>query len=191
MQEPIIVVGMARSGTTLITDILAKMGDYHVEIEPHALWKSGNFNFFNDEEYSITDSIVQRIRRNFEKKAAGKQILEKSPINCLRAGLVHAVFPNAKIVYIEREPISCIRSNYTRSLSNDSYKLSIILKKYLFKSGTDDLPYATSDRSIFSQLHISDLWWFFLNSFWMLLNRNLVMKQFPFGTKLKDFKKNC
>jgi hypothetical protein len=91
---------------------------------------SNNFKYLNDEEYDITEKIVKNIREKLTNNLNGQRLVEKSPINSLRPYLVHAVFPDAKIVYLEREPVRCIYSNYIRSLKKDSFKLSIILKKY-------------------------------------------------------------
>ena len=183
----LLVVGMARSGTTFVTDLIARSGSFHVEIEPHALWKSGNFKYLNDEEFDIKESTIKRLRRSFLTEANGQRILEKSPINCLRPQLVHAVFPDAKIVYIERDPVRCIYSNYLRSVKNDSFKPSITLRKYFLKTGSEDLPYAVSERSLFKQITLFDLPYFLRYVIWMIWNRNIKPSLFPFGPKKKGF----
>ena len=137
--KPILIVGMARSGTTLVSHILGSLPGVHIEVEPHALWKSGNYKYFNDEEYDITPSIINYIRKKFAENLGDKILIEKSPINALRPDLVHAVFPEAKIVYIERDPVRCIYSNYSRSVKKDSFRLSITLKKYFLYTGSKDL----------------------------------------------------
>ncbi|HEY2727750.1 MAG TPA: sulfotransferase [Parafilimonas sp.] len=182
---PILIVGMARSGTTLVSHIIGSLPDVHIEVEPHALWKSGNFKYFNDEEYDITSTIVNNLRNKFLKNIGDKIFVEKSPVNCLRPQLVHAVFPEAKILYIERDPIRCIYSNYKRSLKNDSFKLSIAVKKYFIYAGSKDLPGAISNRKIFQQVTFSDLPEVLLYSIKMLYLRQF--NTLPFGPKLKHF----
>lgn len=182
---PILIVGMARSGTTLVSHILGSMPNVHIEVEPHALWKTGNFKYLSDEEFDITDDIVSFIRSKFTKELNGKTFIEKSPINSLRPEMVHAVFPGAKIVYVERDPVRCIYSNYTRSLSRDSFKLSIILKKYFVYTGSNDLSGAISDRKLFQQLAISDLPDFIRYTLRMFSLRRKGL--LPFGPKLKNF----
>lgn len=188
LENKIIVVGMARSGTTLLTNILGGCDNVKVVLEPHALWKTGNFNYYNDEEYDITPSAVQRIRKYLTDDLNGRTLIEKSPINCVRPNLVHEAFPDAKIIYIERDPVRCIHSNLKRSLKNDSFKPSIVLKKYFGKAGSDDLPHARSKNSLFSQVAPSDIPYFIGYISYMLYQRNIGMKTFPFGTKLKGFK---
>lgn len=183
--SPIIIIGMARSGTTLVSHILGSLDNIHTEVEPHALWKSGNFKYLNDEEYDITSAIVNNIRRKFLKDVGNKVMIEKSPINSLRPKLVHAVFPEAKIVYIERDPVRCIYSNYSRSVKKDSFKLSITLKKYFLYTGSDDLEGAISDRKLLEQISLNDLPDLVLYTLKMFYLRQF--KVLPFGPKLKNF----
>jgi len=183
--KPILIVGMARSGTTLVSHILGSLPNVHIEVEPHALWKSGNYKYFNDEEYDITPQIINFIKTKFTENLNGKRLIEKSPINCLRPDLVHAVFPEAKIVYIERDPVRCIYSNYSRSVKKDSFRLSITLKKYLFYTGSKDLSGAISNRKIFDQVSLGDV-----PQFLKYAAKMYYLRQFstlPFGPKLKNF----
>ncbi len=185
-QKIVLIVGMARSGTTLVSHILGSMPNVHIEVEPHALWKSGNFQHLSDEEYIVNDDISHFIRSKILDAAKGKNIVEKSPINCLRPLLVHAVFPEAKIVYIERDAVRCINSNYKRSLTNDSFKFSITLKKYFIYTGTKDLDGAISSRKLFQQIKFSEIFSFIKYSTYMLWQRQ-VKKCLPFGPKVKKF----
>ena len=183
--KPILIVGMARSGTTLVSHILGSLPGVHIEVEPHALWKSGNYKYFNDEEYDITPSIINYIRKKFAENLGDKILIEKSPINTLRPDLVHAVFPEAKIVYIERDPVRCIYSNYSRSVKKDSFRLSITLKKYFLYTGSKDLSGAISDRKLFDQISLKDV-----PCFLYYAARMFYLRQFstlPFGPKLKSF----
>lgn len=186
IKTPILIVGMARSGTTLVSHILGSLPDVHIEVEPHALWKSGNFKYLDDEKYDTEDKIVANIRKKFTKDLQGKTLIEKSPINCLRPYLVHKVFPEAKIVYIERDPVRCIYSNYSRSLKKDSFKLSIILKKYFVYTGSRDLEGAISERRLFNQISFRDIPRFLQYSIKMFYLRQVV-GALPFGPKLKNF----
>jgi len=42
---PIVVIGMARSGTTLASHLLGCSPEVYSEIEPHVLWKCGSFRY--------------------------------------------------------------------------------------------------------------------------------------------------
>jgi hypothetical protein len=100
---------------------------------------------------------------------------------------VHAVFPDAKIVYIERDPVRCIYSNYSRSLKKDSFKLSIILKKYFVYTGSKDLSGAISDRKLLQQISIDDISDFIKYTVKLFYLRRAGL--LPFGPKIKNFPK--
>ena len=76
----IIIVGMPRSGTTLVANILGQSKLVKVLIEPHILWRTDNFNYFNDDEYNISLKIINRIRSRFYEYANGKILVEKSQL---------------------------------------------------------------------------------------------------------------
>jgi len=175
---------MARSGTTLVSHILGSLPNAHIEVEPHALWKLGNFHYLNDEEFDMDPRIIDNIREKFDVNNH-QLFIEKSPINSLRPTLVHAVFPDAKIVYVERDTVRCIHSNYKRSVKQDSFKLSIILKKYFVSTGSEDLPGAVSTRNLFQQILLRDLPSFILYTIKMFRLRR--ENNLPFGPKLKNF----
>jgi len=188
LKDPIIIIGMARSGTTLIANMLGYHDDVNVIVEPHILWKTGNFHIINDQEYCVKKRNIERIRKKIIYHAKGKRIVEKSPTNSLRANLVYSVFPNAKIIYLERDPVRLIASNYNRSIKKDSFKLSIILEKYFIRTGSEDLPYAISNIKLFDQLSFRDIPLFILYICRMFFLRNII-NRLPFGPKIRGFNK--
>lgn len=185
-REPIIIVGMARSGTTLVSHLLGSLEQVHLEIEPHVLWKAGNFKFLSDSEYDLRPSAVHWIRDALLGAAGEKVLVEKSPVNSLRPHLVKAVFPKARIVYVERNLVRCVNSNLKRSQNRDSFKFSIILRKYLRYTGSYDLEGAIGKRKLHQQLRFFDYPMFALYSLRMIWLRN-VRNILPFGPKLADF----
>jgi len=182
----LIVIGMARSGTTLVAHLLGCSQETYCEIEPHILWKTGDFSSLADDHYTIKPKRIDWIRTQLRSKVKNKILVEKSPPNCLRPKLVHSVFPDAKIIYIDRDPVRCINSNYKRSKNRDSLKWSIILKKYILFAGSSDLAGAIGKRTIFNQLRIGDI-----ISFSLYFCRLFYLKNFlhtlPFGPKINNF----
>lgn len=69
------------------------------------------------------------------KYSASGCFVEKSPINCLRALKVYHVFPEARIVFIDRDPQKIIRSNMFRSFNGDHFSFSIFFEKFFKKKG--------------------------------------------------------
>jgi len=185
---PILIIGMARSGTTFVSNMLGSHLETCVVSEPHLLWRTGNLCFLNDQEFTINSFNKNIIRKKIlDKTGYIRRLVEKSPINSLRAELVHSVFPDAKIVYLERDPVRVIFSNYKRSLKKDSFKLSIIIKKYFYKTGSKDLPHSLSSFNLISQLSVRDIPCFLLYVIKMFALRD-IFNLLPFGPKIKDFK---
>jgi hypothetical protein len=131
MAAPIVIIGMSRSGTTFVARLLEAQPGVHLETEPHMLWKAGSFTHLADDVVEDDARATAFIRHTLIRAAGDRTLVEKSPVNCLRPDLVHRVFPDARIVYVERDATRCIDSNYRRTLKQESLKPSIVLRKYL------------------------------------------------------------
>src|SRR4051794_34786290 len=125
MAAPIVIIGMSRSGTTLVGRLIEARPGVHLETEPHMVWKAGSFAHLADDVVSSDTRAAAWIRRTLLADAGDRTLVEKSPVNCLRPDLVHRVFPDARIVYVERDARRCIDSNYRRTLNGESMKPSI------------------------------------------------------------------
>jgi hypothetical protein len=128
---PVVVIGLSRSGTTLLHNVLAYGEDVHAESEPHLLWKSGAFHLPHDADLVPDAAARAHIRRRLLDRAGPRRLVEKSPPNCLRPELVRSVFPDAKIVVIERDPVACIKSNLRKSATQPTLAMSRLYSKYL------------------------------------------------------------
>jgi tetratricopeptide (TPR) repeat protein len=113
---PILILGMPRSGTTLIEQIASS----HPQVGA-----AGELTFWNDR-----DATLAHARTNFlEPKAAcafaddyiallrrvsptALRVTDKMPFNFLHIGLIHQVFPNAFIVHCRRNPVDTCLSIY-------------------------------------------------------------------------------
>jgi hypothetical protein len=186
--NPILIIGMPRSGTTLVAHLLGLLENVHLEIEPHVLWKVGNFQYLEDSRYRMAESEIRWIRQKLLTAAGSKTLVEKSPVNSIRPDLVSKVFPEAKIVYVERDLVRCIRSNLKRSLNRDSFKSGIIFKKYFYYAGKRELSGAIGKRKLYQQLRWKDLPAFVIYALKMFWLRN-VKNSLPFGPKLTGFVK--
>ncbi len=123
--QPIFVVGMPRSGTTLTESILASHPDVFGAGElsyMHKLFadqlRGGNKKTgsliagLSDQELS---QRAQRYVQQIDAHAPGKpHIVDKMPANFLMVGLIHAVMPNARIVHVARNPLDTCLSCFTR-----------------------------------------------------------------------------
>ena len=109
---PIVVLGMPRSGTTLIEQILARHpdvaagGELQFWTERGALWERANCGAEFVERAVIAQTGADYVRE-LETIAAGKaRVTDKMPFNFLWAGLIHAAVPRALIVHCRRTPIA-------------------------------------------------------------------------------------
>jgi len=113
MNDPIILVGMQRSGTTWMGRLLGEHPDVAYWPEPRQVWTFGHW-FRPDDRLTAVDAkpwVRRHIRRRFAEFTAGRaRFCEKTPSNCLRMPFVRAVFPEARILLIVRDGRSVIRS---------------------------------------------------------------------------------
>ena len=113
--KPIFIVGMPRSGTTLVEQIIAS----------HSLVTgAGELTFVSDFGNSIARglndcnkhellSFRENYKKRVEKVSGGKLIItDKMPQNFLYLGLISAAFPEAKIVHVKRHPAATCWANY-------------------------------------------------------------------------------
>jgi tetratricopeptide (TPR) repeat protein len=126
-EAPIFILGMPRSGTTLTEQILATCPDVHAGGEqlvmqrfcgsipgyPECLRQVGG-------DWAATQGtlILQRLMEH----ASGRRfVTDKTPENYRHIGLIHWLFPRARIVYCQRDPMdvgfSCLEQNFVAAIS--------------------------------------------------------------------------
>lgn len=106
---PIFIVGMMRSGTTLVEQILS--------CHP-SVGAGGEQRFWMDKRSKVMDAPGDRVNRQRLQKAAeahirllaeaapGKEcVVNKMPGNYLHLGLMFAALPHAPIIHVRRRPI--------------------------------------------------------------------------------------
>ena len=132
---PVFVVGMPRSGTTLIEQILASHGDVHGAGEINDLAEAAAdlggglgsalhrpevvSRMSGDDFRRLGANYVQRIRR---AAPSARRIVNKMTENFRFAGLIALALPNARIVHVRRDPVdTCVSCFSTLFLKNLSY----------------------------------------------------------------------
>jgi hypothetical protein len=115
LKPPVILFGNFRSGTTLLQKLISTHSDVVALYEPVSLWLYADPGRSHDEfdENDATDRVKRYIRNEFlkyQQQHENRIIVEKTPHNILRIPYVHAVFPEARFLYIVRNPLSFVSS---------------------------------------------------------------------------------
>lgn len=121
---PVFVVGMPRSGTTLVEQILAShpavFGAGELTVLPDLVAAHG----LADTLAGANDPALTRLGEAYvaeiSKLAPGAgRIVDKLPYNFLRAGLIHVALPRARIIHVMRDPLDTCFSCYALSFAGD------------------------------------------------------------------------
>ena len=115
--RPIFIIGMPRSGTTLIEQILSShsqiYGAGELDFLPKIIDRLGikkprNLeSFFTEIRNSYYDQIKRISNENY--------IIDKLPVNYKWIGFIINALPESKIIHIERNPMAVCWSNYKTS----------------------------------------------------------------------------
>ena len=129
---PVFIIGMPRSGTTLVEQTLASHGAVFGAGErselslvigrlsaerlgaapfPEAVWTMGGEEF-------------RRLGREYvaalEPLAPGAaRITDKMPLNFIHAGFIHLILPNAKIIHVQRDPVDTCLSCFSKLFAGE------------------------------------------------------------------------
>ncbi len=111
---PIFIVGMPRSGTTFLEQVLSSHSNIHGAGELNYLPKIiGNFKLDKIQNFN---AFIKNIRSEYHEKVSQlsikKFIIDKLPMNFRWIGFIVKAFPEAKIIQIQRNPMAICWSNY-------------------------------------------------------------------------------
>ena len=124
---PIFIIGMPRSGTTLIESILAGHRDVTAGGETFpfgaAAQKAGLSPGVHPPPYRFGDDleICRKTGESYlalagERLDAGARFTDKLPMNFFYAGLIHLALPDAKIIHCRRQPLDTCLSIFKNYL---------------------------------------------------------------------------
>jgi tetratricopeptide (TPR) repeat protein len=135
--KPVFVVGMPRSGTSLAEQIIASHPTAHGAGE-QTFWASPALR-----EAGITQGLLMETERpkvadaylRILESASGNasRVVDKAPVNSDFLGLIYSVFPNARVIYMQRDPIdTCLSCYFQQFLTgiNFAFDLSDLVHYY-------------------------------------------------------------
>ncbi|MHA7870993.1 MAG: tetratricopeptide repeat-containing sulfotransferase family protein, partial [Hyphococcus sp.] len=114
--KPVFVVGMPRSGTTLVESILAAHPDVYGAGELHSFptvhnaalqWSEANPGVtLSDAPRSTLEEWRETYFAAYPAASrAARMVVDKQPLNFRGVGLIKALFPEAVIIHIRRNPV--------------------------------------------------------------------------------------
>jgi tetratricopeptide (TPR) repeat protein len=121
---PVFIVGMPRSGSSLVEQILASHPEVHGAGE-----SSGLRALFEEQELTnpddpaaaaaedrIATAVLARLRRF---SAQANRVVDKDLRNFLHLDTIHRIFPRARIIHCRRDPLDTCFSAYTKLFLGD------------------------------------------------------------------------
>ena len=119
---PIFILGMPRSGTSLLEQIISNHSMVYGGGELSLFTNTMN-KFDNELDFHFLDAL-KKIRKdylfNLNKLSVKKYITDKLPGNFKFIGIILESIPEAKIIHIERNPMAVCWSNYKSNFLNNN-----------------------------------------------------------------------
>lgn len=137
-KRPIFVVGMNRSGTTLVEQVISSHSDVFGAGELTWIEVFGQKNWDNFKSWAPED--ISGFAEGYLAHITGKagnaaRVTDKLPINFNWIGLIKAAFPNAKIVNLTRDPrdncLSIYKNHFESRGNQYAYDLEELAEFYL------------------------------------------------------------
>ena len=157
--NPIFILGMPRSGTTLLEQVISnnssvfgagELDTIHEALNKVISEKNLDSKGIENSLYKLRKTYLDRIKNITDKM----YVVDKLPLNFFWVGYIKKIFPNAKIIHIKRSPIPTCFSIY----------------KNLFTEGSLEFAYDQDDIIEFYRLYME-----FMN-YWHSLNPDTYLE---------------
>ena len=143
---PLFIVGFPRSGTTLLEQMLGRhplivpCGELETSIE----YATDTADYFNtlaqlstrDRDARLTalrTDYMAQLRGHARDAPAAHYASNKLPLNLMRIGMIRLLFPEARIIHIQRHPLDAVLSAYfTPFLFGNAWSIRLADAAHLF-----------------------------------------------------------
>ncbi len=130
--SPVFVVGFPRSGTTLLDTLLMNVDGVHVlEEQPFLALATQSTGLAEEGLATLDDAGAAALRAEYFRQSdavtpPGTRVLvDKHPLHMTRIATIHRLFPDARIVLVERHPcdavLSCFMANFRLNTAMRSF----------------------------------------------------------------------
>ena len=138
-ERPVFVVGLPRTGTSLTEQILSSHSAIHGAGE---LSYMGSIADHVNKQATLTEQSIAEFSNGYldglasKSPASSRRIVDKYPMNYMHAGLIAILFPKAKIIHCQRDPLDVAISCYTvlfnldNNFTNDLMHFGLYYREY-------------------------------------------------------------
>ncbi|HYQ72842.1 MAG TPA: sulfotransferase, partial [Gammaproteobacteria bacterium] len=143
---PIFIVGMPRSGTSLVEQIIASHPDIHglgettnIENIARQLSVMTGSGQYPDFIRNLSSTSLDKVSLNYTDRLAkvspeAMRVTDKMPHNFVFIGFIYQLFPNSRIIHCKRNPLdtclSCYFSEFASNFHNYTYDLENLAAYY-------------------------------------------------------------
>ena len=139
-KKPIFIVGMPRSGTSLVEKIIASHSDVYGAGELDYIFSLGTRLFFGESrnfQFGPLETYPQELFEQFGKSYLDQiellddkhsRLTDKMPFNMMMIGLIKIALPNAKIIHCVRDAKDTCLSIYKQNFTTGNYRFAYDLK---------------------------------------------------------------
>ena len=125
LDAPIFIIGMPRSGTSLIEQILASHPAVHGAGELKYVQRIadalGNYPNINPPLDSARSAVLgaEYLQKIAPLSQGRTYVVDKMPANFLHVGLIHMMLPHARIIHCQRNPVDTCLSLYSKIFGDE------------------------------------------------------------------------